>query len=87
MYPISSKILGLMEIKENGICSKYIEFENSKKKFDGQIIAGFFYAIKNFLKDFTGQEPLEIKTKDYKIVFEPKDKKFIVYFLARELYE
>jgi hypothetical protein len=84
MYPITSKILGLMEIKENGTCSKYIEFENGKKKFDGQIIAGFFYALNSFLKDFTDQEPLEIKTIDYKIVFEPNNKKFNVYFLERE---
>jgi len=81
MIAMNKNILGIIKISENGLCNEYIEFVNMNNSFDPQLIAGFFYAINKFIKDFTGEKLTEIKTSNYKLIFKYNNKILVVYII------
>ena len=84
---MNNKILGMLKIAENGLCSDSTEFNLGRKKFDDQIVAGFFYALNRFTSDFLGEHPLELKTANFKIIFHPKNEKLYVYIVNEDFKE
>ena len=80
----NNKVLGMMRITENGLCSHCDEFNEAKKKYDPQIISGFFYALSKFSKDFLGEDITEIKSQKYKILFKKQGNDLLIYMVDEE---
>ena len=76
-----NSILGMLRITENGLCDISKELDINKKKFDPQIIAGFFYALDKFIKDYLGEDIYEIRTQNFKILFKKLDNEILVHIV------
>ncbi|MHA1310551.1 MAG: hypothetical protein ACTSWR_04725 [Candidatus Helarchaeota archaeon] len=80
----NNKIFGLLKISSNGLCNFYKKLDHSNKNFDPQIISGFFYAVDKFIQDFIGENIVEIKTLNYKIIFKKFNDEINVYFVNND---
>jgi hypothetical protein len=67
-------VLGIFKIDKRGLCCQYCEFQQAKKKFDPQLIAGFFYAFSNFTRDFIGEGLQTLRTENYKVLIKRNPK-------------
>ncbi|MBD3228299.1 MAG: hypothetical protein GF329_08920 [Candidatus Lokiarchaeota archaeon] len=79
-----NEIYGIVKIDKRGLCKRYFEFKNASKKIDPQLIAGFFYAMKNFTSNFFGEELEQFETDNYKIIFKPDKNNFTVYIVDKK---
>jgi len=77
-------ILCVLKIDKRGLCSFYSEFENARKKYEPQLIAGFFYAMSTFADDYFGEGLREIQTNNYKVVFQKDDGFLNVYIVENQ---
>ena len=77
----NNKILGILKIDKRGMASQYTGFENAKKDYDPQLIAGFFYAVSNFTGDFLGEGLQQLQTNNYKLIFQKDNEDINVYIV------
>lgn len=78
-----NQIYGIVKIDSRGLCKQYFEFKNAVKKIDPQLIAGFFYAMKNFTSNFFGEDLKQFVTDNYKIIFKPNNCNLTVYIVDK----
>ena len=81
----NNKILGMLKIAENGLCKCYKVFNNIEKKIDPQLISGFLYALSKFTSDFLGEDIKELKTMNYKLLFQKVNEEILVYIVNEDL--